>query len=127
MGELHARLDGITDFGDYLIELIVSGRSMAAADPAMSRLLSSQDNHPFFDPGTMQRTREVSTEILAPILDVAPEYRPFLTDIVDLAALLSSSLLSTDDDWRTDDDLRDFLGRWLRPALRAMTDRSVAE
>ncbi|MEP9394027.1 TetR/AcrR family transcriptional regulator [Gordonia sp. VNK1] len=120
MREIHDRLEGITDFGDFLIEFIIAGRSMAIADPALSVLLNSQESHPFFDEGAMARTREVAAEILRPAVTDKPEYRPHFADIVDMTALLSVSLVAVDDGHRSDDELRAFLGRWLRPALDAM-------
>jgi AcrR family transcriptional regulator len=113
MREIHDRLEGITDFGDFLIEFTI-------ADPALSVLLNSQESHPFFDEGAMARTREVAAEILRPAVTDKPEYRPHFADIVDMTALLSVSLVAVDDGHRSDDELRAFLGRWLRPALDAM-------
>lgn len=120
MGAIHARLEGITDLTDYLVEFIVAGRSMAAADPALSMLMTSQESHPFFDDGAMSRTREVATQILHPIIVASPQYAPHVDDIVDMTALLSLSLVVVDDAARTDAELRAFLDRWLRPALEAM-------
>ncbi len=120
MSEVHTRLDGITDLTDYLIEFLVAGRSMSTNHPVLSTLMSAQDFHPFFDDGAMERTRAVVTEFLRPMTARQPQYEPYVEQIVDMVSLLGLSLVVVDDTARTDDEMREFLEMWLRPAITAL-------
>lgn len=118
LGDIHARVDTIDTSIAYVVELIVAGRSAVRADPVLALLLRAQQGNPVFDTGMMSRAKPVAREFLSPLAARDPHVAENLDNIVEIALRLGLSVVLFDSDAvHTDDDLRQFLTLWLRPAL----------
>ena len=118
LGDIHARVDTIDTSIAYVVELIVAGRSAVRDDPLLALLLQAQQGNPVFDTGMMSRAKPVTREFLSPLAARDPHVAENLDNIVEIALRLGLSVVLFDSDAvHTDDDLRQFLTMWLRPAL----------
>ncbi|MDL9935324.1 TetR/AcrR family transcriptional regulator [Gordonia sp. ABSL1-1] len=106
-----SKTENVTDF---VVEVIVAGRSFARSSPVLVAMLRGGDGNPLFDPGVVGRAKIISEQFLSPIHDQLA--RP--DDVAEIMVHLALSLILFDDPERRDDDLRDFLRRWLGPALQ---------
>jgi len=118
LGDIRARVDTASSPVEYIVELVVAGRAAIRDVPVLGALLHAGQGNPLFDPGMIARAKPVAHELLSPIVELEPALESRLDDIVEIALRLGMSVVIFDDEAvHTDDDLRRFLTRWLRPAL----------
>ncbi|MGW6374435.1 TetR/AcrR family transcriptional regulator [Rhodococcus sp. NPDC055112] len=118
LGDIRARLESVDSPFEYVLELIVAGRAAVRDHPVLTTLLEADGDNPLFDSGMIARARPIARELLSPLADREPDLRPGLDEIVEIALRLGISVILFDDDTvHSDDDLRAFLTRWLRPAM----------
>ncbi len=115
-GGIRARIEPDSSSAEYVAELIVAGRAVVRTDPVLRRLLRIEPGNPLLDPGMLARAKPIARALFEPL-----EHRALpvgLDDIVEMALMLAIPVVFFDEDpVRSDDDLRAFLLRWLRPAL----------
>ncbi|WP_068280003.1 TetR/AcrR family transcriptional regulator [Aldersonia kunmingensis] len=118
LGDIRARAAAAKSPFEYVRELIVAGRLEVRTHAVLGRLLEVARDNPVFDSDVMERAKPLSQLLLAPLVEEYPDIEPRLEEIGLVATRWSMSIILFDDESvRTDDDLRDFLGRWLRPAM----------
>jgi AcrR family transcriptional regulator len=118
LGDVSARAASAQSPFEYVMELIVAGRNEVRSHPVLGRLLEVARSNPVFDTDVLERANSLSQTLLSPLAERYPEIAPRLEEIGRVSTRWSLSvILFEDDSVRTDDDLRAFLGRWLRPAM----------
>lgn len=118
LGDIRARVERAGSPVEYVVELIVAGRAAIRDEPVLGALLHAERGNPLFDPGMIARAKPIAHELLSPIIERDPALAPRADDIVEIALRLGLSVVIFDDEAvHTDDDLRRFLTRWLRPAM----------
>lgn len=118
LGDIHARAAAAKSPYEYVRELIVAGRVEVRTHAVLGRLLEVARDNPVFDGDVMERSKSISKLLLAPLVAEHPDIEPRLEEIGLVATRWSLSIILFDDESvSTDDDLREFLDRWLRPAM----------
>ncbi|WP_072805926.1 TetR/AcrR family transcriptional regulator [Rhodococcoides yunnanense] len=118
---IRARLDTVESASEYVVEVIVAGRSAVRTHPVLMALLVAEQGNPVFDDGMIARAKPVARGLLEPMVERNLVTRNDLDDIVEISLRLALSVVSFESDAvRTDAKLREFLGRWLEPALNAI-------
>jgi AcrR family transcriptional regulator len=118
LGDIRGRLENADTPVDYLVELIVAGRATVQGHPALAALLHAQVGNPIFDTGMISRAKPIARELLLPLIEKHPQTAEHIDDILAMGVRLGlSAVLFDDTDIAEDDDLRDFLTRWLAPAM----------
>jgi len=113
-----ARLEGTGTPCEYVVELIVAGRTVVRDDPILAALLRSERENPVFDGDMVARAKPVARMLLAPLVARWPEAAPRVDDIIEFSLLLGLSVVLFDGEaMHSDDELRRFLTRWLEPAM----------
>lgn len=116
--ELEARTQAVETPLDYVVELIVSGRALARADPLVTRLITPSEANPFFDPSFIDGAKAVLREAYSTLVSRSPELQAGVDDVVEVSVRLALSVILFDDPALEDDDrLRAFLRRWIGPGL----------
>ncbi|NMN95581.1 TetR family transcriptional regulator [Antrihabitans stalactiti] len=119
LGRINERLESTTTPVEYVIELIVEGRSAVRANPVLATLLNAGRGNPLFDTDMMARAKPVARELLSPLVARDSSIESKLEDLIEVSLRLGLSVILFDDEAvHTDDDLRRFLTRWLEPAMR---------
>ncbi|MDJ0394843.1 TetR/AcrR family transcriptional regulator [Rhodococcus sp. G-MC3] len=115
--EIRARLDATDTPFEYLVELVVAGRAAVRTHPVMMALLQVGDANPLFDPDMMDRASSVTAALLQPLIDREPNL-PDLKEIATVIMRMGLSIILFEDEYvRSDDDIREYLTRWLLPAM----------
>lgn len=118
MGGIQARLETTETACDYVVEMVVSGRTSVRTHPVLATLLVAERGNPVFDFEMMERAKPVARQLFEPMVERGLAKSENLDGIVEIAVRLALSVVSFDSDAvRTDDGLRAFLRRWLEPAL----------
>ncbi|MBA4024427.1 MAG: TetR family transcriptional regulator [Gordonia sp.] len=118
LSAIRSRMESIESPVEYIVELIVSGRALVRDDQLLATLLTAGEGNPVFDTGMMTRARPIAHELLSPLAARNAAVQANLDDIVEIALRLGLSVVLFDDESvHSDDDLRQFLTRWLGPAL----------
>lgn len=118
LGDIRARVETASSAVEYIVELVVAGRAAIRAVPVLGALLHAGEGNPLFDPGMIARAKPIAHELLSPIVELEPALADRMDDVVEITLRLGMSVVIFDDETiHTDDDLRRFLTRWLRPAL----------
>ncbi|WP_161926916.1 TetR/AcrR family transcriptional regulator [Gordonia crocea] len=111
--DLRAVIAQTEDPVEFVIELIAAGVGFARTTPAIAALVGVGGGNPLFDPGALDRAKPVTLEFLGPVADRFTE----IDEVAAVATHLSLTLFLFGDADQTTDDLREFLRRWLSPAL----------
>lgn len=118
LSDIRTRMESIDSPVDYVVELIISGRALVRDDQLLATLMHAGEGNPVFDAGMMARARPIAHELLSPLAERNAEVKANLDDITEISLRLGLSIVLFDDEpVRTDDDLRQFLNRWLGPAM----------
>ncbi|PXW30219.1 UNVERIFIED_CONTAM: TetR family transcriptional regulator [Williamsia faeni] len=122
LGDIRSRLENVDTPVDYLVELIVAGRATVKGHPALAALLHAEVGNPIFDTGMISRAKPIARELLTPLIDRHPETAEHIDDIIAMGLRIGlSTVLFDDADIAEDNDLREFLTRWLAPAMQNWT------
>ncbi|WP_020108822.1 TetR/AcrR family transcriptional regulator [Nocardia sp. 348MFTsu5.1] len=122
LGDIRSRLENVDTPVDYLVELIVAGRATVKGHPALAALLHAEVGNPIFDTGMISRAKPIARELLRPLIDRHPETTEHIDDIIAMGLRIGlSTVLFDDADIAEDNDLREFLTRWLAPAMHNWT------
>lgn len=117
VSEIQQHLDATETPFEYLVELLVAGRSAVRSHPVLMALGGSADNNPVFDADMMARAAPVARTLLQPLVDREPDL-PDLDEIATVLIRMALSVILFDDPYvHSDDDLRRYLRRWLLPAM----------
>lgn len=118
MDAVRAHVAGVEDAADYVVELILVSRRLFRANPVFTALVTGGEGNPFFDAGMMQRAKPAVAQMLVPLAERDPQVAKELDDLVELVTrLVVSVVLFESEHLATEDDLRRFVVRWVRPAL----------
>ncbi|WP_024795901.1 TetR/AcrR family transcriptional regulator [Tomitella biformata] len=121
LGEVQASVATAATAYEYVVELIVAGRLVLRTHPALATLVLAERGNPLFDDEMMAYAKPFGVELLQPMVErnlLGPKY---IDDVVEIAVRLGLSAIMFDSDAvRRDDDLRQFLARWLQPAMTAI-------
>jgi len=122
LGDIRSHLEAVDTPVTYIVELIVAGRATVRSHPALAALLHAEVGNPIFDTGMISRAKPIAHELLAPLAERYAEVKEHIDDIVGMGLRLGlSTVLFDDGDVTEDDALRDFLTRWLAPAMESWT------
>ena len=122
LGDIRSHLENVDTPVDYLVELIVAGRATVKGHPALAALLRAEVGNPIFDTGMISRAKPIARELLTPLIDRHPETAEHIDDIIAMGLRIGlSTVLFDDADIAEDNDLREFLTRWLAPAMQNWT------
>ncbi|PXX61678.1 TetR family transcriptional regulator [Nocardia tenerifensis] len=111
---IRAQLEAVGSASEYVVELIVAGRTAVRADPVLAALLRAGQGNPVYDTDMVARAKPIAHELLSPVLALDPNLAPHLDDIAQIGIRLGLSVILFDDAAiHSDDDLRGFLTRWL--------------
>lgn len=117
MNEIRTRVDATGTAFEYLVELVIAGRSAVQSHPALMALMRSDENNPLFDEHMMIRARSVADVLIQPLIERDP-LLPDLTEVVDVMIRMGISIVLFDSEYvRSDEDIRRYLTRWLLPAM----------
>lgn len=117
MTEIRLRAGATTTAFDYLVELVVAGRAAVHSHPVLMGLMRSGENNPLFDEDMMSRAVAVSHELLRPLVEREPDL-PDLSEVATVVVRMGMSIILFEDEHvRSDDDIRRYMTRWLRPAM----------
>ncbi len=118
LGEIIDRLESVEDPGDYAVELLVTGRAAFRETPALAVLLFPDTDNPIFDSEVLAGAVPFAEAFVGPLFERAPQLEERRADVVETLLRFGLSVLTLDSDLiRSDDDLRGYLSRVLRPAL----------
>lgn len=116
--ELEARTQTVASPLDYVVELIVAGRTLARADPLVTRLIVPSEANPFFDPSFIGGAKAAMRQAYSTLIGRSPELAAGVDDVVEVSVRLALSVILFDDpDLEDDARLRGFLRRWIGPGL----------
>lgn len=117
LGDLRKNMDVGTTC-EYVVELIVAGRTALRTNPVLATLLEADLHNPLFDSTLMEHARPIARELLWPVVERDSSTEKFLDDIVDITLHLGVAVAIFDDPARRSDvELRAYLTRWLKPAM----------
>ncbi|GAC69475.1 TetR/AcrR family transcriptional regulator [Gordonia soli] len=119
LGDLRDHLSAATTLSEYVVELIVASRTLTRSNPVVSRVFGSTLSNPLFDDGMWHRAREVTRTLMAPAASLAPSVDS-TDEIAEMALHLGLAVVVFDSD-KSDEELREFLTRWLEPAIETLT------
>lgn len=105
-----------------LVAVIVRGRAVVHAHPVLAVLQGSSGHNPLLDPGMADRARPVVREMLAPTALRHPELSDRWDDIIDIALAVGLFAVFFESPDRPDDDLTEFLMRWMGPAVSRLSE-----
>ena len=118
LGELVERIEPIDDAGEYVVELLVSGRAAFRQIPALAVLLFPETGNPIFDTEVLAEAAPFAETFVGPLFERAPELEERRAEVIETLLRFGMSVLTFDSDLvRTDADLRGYLTRTLLPAL----------
>jgi AcrR family transcriptional regulator len=111
---------------EYIEELIVASRAATRDHPVMAWLLRAQQTNPILQRDMMDRAIGITTGLMRPLADRDPVVAVALDDIMEMVIRWGMSIiLFGSPDTETDEGLREFLRRWVRPALRDTLTRAA--
>lgn len=115
---IKSRLQMVDTACEYVVEFIVAGRAVVREHPVLMTLLLAERGNPVFDLEMMANAKPVAHELLSPLIERRLVTGAELDDIAEIAVRLGYSVVAFDSaPVHSDDDLRAFLTRWLRPAM----------
>ncbi len=118
LGGIIERIEPIADPGEYVVELLVSGRRTFRQIPALAVLLFPETGNPIFDTEVLAEAAPFAETFVGPLFERAPELEQRRADVIETLLRFGMSVLTFDSDLiRSDDDLRGYLTRTLLPAL----------
>ncbi|WP_089243811.1 TetR/AcrR family transcriptional regulator [Rhodococcoides kyotonense] len=118
LGGIQKSVESADTAFDYIAEVIVAGRTAVRTHPVLAALLVAEHGNPVFDAGMIARAKPVARQLFEPMIERNLLQRNDLDDVVELVVRFGLSVISFDSDTvRTDENLREFLRRWLEPAL----------
>ncbi|GAA0608512.1 TetR/AcrR family transcriptional regulator [Sporichthya brevicatena] len=118
LGEIIEHLESIEDPGEYVVELLVAGRAAFRDTPALAVLLFPDTDNPIFDSEVLAGAVPFAEAFVGPLFERAPHLQERRADVMETLLRFGLSVLTLDSDLiRTDEDLRGYLNRVLRPAL----------
>ncbi|HUR75039.1 MAG TPA: TetR family transcriptional regulator [Sporichthya sp.] len=118
LGEIVERIDPIDDPGEYVVELLVSGRAAFRATPALAVLLFPETGNPIFGAEVLAEAAPFAETFVGPLFERAPTLEKRRADVIETLLRFGMSVLTFDSDLiRTDAGLRGYLTRTLLPAL----------
>lgn len=122
LGGIRVRLESAGSVAEFATEMIVSGRGAFRSNPVLAALLVAEQGNPVFDYGMIARAKPVAKQFFVSLVDRGMVDEHYLDEIVEITVRLGLSVIVFDSDAvRTDELLREFLGKWLEPALERLT------
>jgi AcrR family transcriptional regulator len=118
LGEIIERLEAVADPGEYVVELLVSGRAAFRARPALAVLMFPETGNPIFDSEVLAQAAPFAEAFVGPLFEKAPALEKHRAEAIETLLRFGLSVLTFDSDLiRTDAGLRTYLTRTLLPAM----------